>query len=150
MGSRLEGGSSACTGSRSVGIPRSGSPQRAGAPRVFPFRGQKVSPHHLVQGHRKMHFSVRTSTTCGADVHEPKGYRKTLYRKCMHSFSGALGTRADQAQESFWYRNIQMNYRQTFLLEEINFQLQIQNRAARRINFHYRGRSVEISSESLS
>ena len=43
-GSRLEGGvrvpgswcSSACTGSRSVGLPRAGSPQRAGTPRISP------------------------------------------------------------------------------------------------------------------
>ena len=31
--------SSACTGSRSVGIPRAGSPQRAGTPRIFPYEG---------------------------------------------------------------------------------------------------------------
>ena len=43
-----------------------------------------------------------------------------------------------------------INYRQTLLLGEINFQLQIQNRAARGINFHYRDRSVEMSAENLS
>ena len=37
-----------------------------------------------------------------------------------------------------------------FLLGGINFQLQIQNRAARRINFHYRDRSLGISAENLS
>ena len=45
--------------------------------------------------------------------------------------------------------SIQMNYRQTFL-GEINIKLQIQNRPARRIDVHYRDRSVEISSECLS
>ena len=40
--------------------------------------------------------------------------------------------------------------RQTFFLRPINFQLQIQNRAARRINFHYRDRSVGIWAENLS
>ena len=50
-GSRLEGGggpgpwcSSACTGSRSVGIPRAGSPQRAGTPRIFPQKHSKSTP----------------------------------------------------------------------------------------------------------
>ena len=42
------------------------------------------------------------------------------------------------------YRSIQIDYRQTFFLRAINFKLQIQNRAARRINFHYRDRSVEF------
>ena len=41
--------------------------------------GQKVSPHHW--DHKKMQFLVRTSMTFGADVHEPKGCRKTLYKK---------------------------------------------------------------------
>ena len=48
------------------------------------------------------------------------------------------------------YRSIQIDYRQTFFLAEINFQLQMQNRAARRINFHYRDRSVGISAEKNS
>ena len=50
----------------------------------------------------------------------------------------------------FVYRSVQIDYRQTLFLGRINFQLQIQNRAARRINFHYRDRSVGISAESLS
>ena len=40
---------------------------------------QEVSPHH--RGRRKTHFLVRTSTIFGADVHDPKGSRKTLFRK---------------------------------------------------------------------
>ena len=36
----------------------------------------------------------------------------------------------------------------SFPLGEINFQLQIQNRAARRINFHSRDRSVGMSAEN--
>ena len=43
--------------------------------------GQKVSPHH--RGRRKTHFLVRTSTIFGADVHDPKGSRKTLYKKSL-------------------------------------------------------------------
>ena len=39
---------------------------------------------------------------------------------------------------------------QRLFLGRINFQLQIQNRAARRINFHYRDRSLGISAENLS
>ena len=46
--------------------------------------------------------------------------------------------------------SIPINYRQTFSLGEINCQLQTQNRAARTINFHYRDRSLEISSESFA
>ena len=42
------------------------------------------------------------------------------------------------------YRSIQIDYRQTFFLGGINFQLQIQNPAARRINLNYRDRSVGI------
>ena len=49
-----------------------------------PPRGQKVSPHH--QGHRKTHFLVRTSTIFGPDVHDPKGCRKTLYKKSLRWF----------------------------------------------------------------
>ena len=52
-------------------------------PRTFltltPRCGQKVSPHQ--RGRRKTHFLVRTSTIFGADVHDPKGSRKTLYKK---------------------------------------------------------------------
>ena len=48
------------------------------------------------------------------------------------------------------YRSIQFDYTQTLFLGGINFQLQIQNLAARRINFHYRDRSVGISAENLS
>ena len=47
-------------------------------------RGQKVSPHH--RGRRKTHFLVRTSTIFGADVHDPKGCRKTLYKKSLRWF----------------------------------------------------------------
>ena len=36
------------------------------------------------------------------------------------------------------YRSIQNDYRQTFFPRAIHFELQIHNRAARRINFHYR------------
>ena len=48
------------------------------------------------------------------------------------------------------YRSIQIDHRQTLFLGGINFRLQIQNRAARRMNFHYRDRSVGISAENLS
>ena len=48
------------------------------------------------------------------------------------------------------YCSTQNYYRQTLILRAINFQLQIQNPAARRINFHYRNRSVGISAENLS
>ena len=48
------------------------------------------------------------------------------------------------------YRSIQNYYRQTSILRAINFQLQIQNPAARRVNFHYRNRSVGIAAENLS
>ena len=41
--------------------------------------GQKVSPHHW--GRITTHFWVRMSTIFGADVHEPKGSRITLYKK---------------------------------------------------------------------
>ena len=51
-------------------------------------RGQKVSPHHL--GRRKTHFLVRTSTIFGADVHDPKGCRKTLYKKTFALMSWPL------------------------------------------------------------
>ena len=43
--------------------------------------GQKVSPHH--RGRRKTHFLVRTSTIFSADVHDPKGRGKTLYKKSL-------------------------------------------------------------------
>ena len=49
-------------------------------------RGQKVSPHH--RGRRKTHFLVRTSTIFGADVHDPKGCWKTLYKKSLRWFFG--------------------------------------------------------------
>ena len=49
-------------------------------------RGQKVSPHH--RGRRKTHFLVRTSTIFGADVHDPKGCWKTLYKKSLRWFVG--------------------------------------------------------------
>ena len=39
-------------------------------------------------GPRKMHFLVRRSMIFGADVHDPKGSRKTLSRKGVHLFSG--------------------------------------------------------------
>ena len=48
------------------------------------------------------------------------------------------------------HRSIQIGYRQTLSRRGINFRLQIQNRAARRLNFHYRDRSVGISAENLS
>ena len=48
------------------------------------------------------------------------------------------------------YRTIQINYRQTLSLRGSNFQLQIQNCAAKGINFHYRNRSVGMSAENLS
>ena len=48
--------------------------------------GQKGSPHH--RGHRKTHFLVRTSMIFGADVHDPKGSRKTIYNKCLRRFFG--------------------------------------------------------------
>ena len=47
------------------------------------------------------------------------------------------------------YRSIQTDYRQTFFLGESNFQLQIQNRAARRINCNYRNRSEECLQKTL-
>ena len=48
--------------------------------------GQKVSPHH--RGRRKTHFLVRMSTIFGADVHDPKGRRKTLYKKSLRRLFG--------------------------------------------------------------
>ena len=48
------------------------------------------------------------------------------------------------------YRRIQIDYRQRCFLGGIKFRVQIQNRAARRINFHYRDRSLGISAENLS
>ena len=48
------------------------------------------------------------------------------------------------------YRSLQIDYRQTLSLGGINYQLQIQNRAARRINFHYSDRPLGISAEKLS
>ena len=42
-------------------------------------RGQNVSPHH--RGCSKTHLLVRASTIFCADVHDPKGCRKTLYKK---------------------------------------------------------------------
>ena len=42
--------------------------------------------HH--RGRRKTQFLVRTSTIFAADVHDPKGSRKTLYKKSLHWFSG--------------------------------------------------------------
>ena len=47
------------------------------------------------------------------------------------------------------YRSIQIDYRQTFPWGN-NFQLQSQNRVARRINVHNRDGSVGISAEHLS
>ena len=54
----------------------------------------------------------------------------------------AVPFRSAPARDLLWqemlagmYRSIQINYRQTLFLGEINCQLQIQNRAARRINF---------------
>ena len=44
-------------------------------------QGSKVSPHH--RGRRETHFLVRTSMIFGADVHDPKGCRKTLYKKSL-------------------------------------------------------------------
>ena len=41
-------------------------------------RAQKVSPHQW--GLRETHFLGWTSTIFGADVHDPKGSRKTLYK----------------------------------------------------------------------
>ena len=52
--------------------------------------GQKVSPHH--RGRRKTHFLVRTSTIFGADVHDPKGSRKTLYKKSSRRLFGPYCT----------------------------------------------------------
>ena len=48
------------------------------------------------------------------------------------------------------YRSIQTDCRYTFILRALNFQLQVQNRAAKRIRFHYRNRFVVISAENLS
>ena len=50
----------------------------------------------------------------------------------------------------FRCRTIQIDYRQTLFLREINFQVQTQNHAARRIDFDYRDRSVGMSAENLS
>ena len=53
-------------------------------------RGQKASPHH--QGHRKTHFLVRTPTIFGADVHDPKGCRKTCTKKvCIYFLAPISG-----------------------------------------------------------
>ena len=45
--------------------------------------------------------------------------------------------------------SIQIDNRQRLLLGGINFQMQIQNRAARRINCHYRDRSVEFQQKTF-
>ena len=52
----------------------------------------------------------------------------------------------------FWkYHSIQIDYRQTFILRAMNVQLQIQKPTTRRINFHYRDRSVvDFQQKSLS
>ena len=48
------------------------------------------------------------------------------------------------------YRSAQIDYRQRPFLGAANSQLQIQNRAARRISCHYRDRSVGIPAENRS
>ena len=50
----------------------------------------------------------------------------------------------------FRYRSIQIDYRQTLFWRGVHFHLQIQNRAARRINFHHRDRSLGISADNHS
>ena len=50
--------------------------------------GQKVSPHH--RGRRKTYVLVRTSTIFGADVHDPKGFRKTCTDKVYVDFLAAI------------------------------------------------------------
>ena len=40
--SQLEGCSSACKGSRSMGMPRAGYPPRAGTPRTFPYKYRRA------------------------------------------------------------------------------------------------------------
>ena len=48
------------------------------------------------------------------------------------------------------HHSIQIDYRQTSFLRQINVQSHIQDRAARRVDFHYRSRSVGMSAENLS
>ena len=62
----------------------------------------------------------------------------------------ALLSRQGLARYGGGYRSIQIDYTQTLSLRGTSFRLQIQNRAARRINFHYRNRSVGMSAENLS
>ena len=47
------------------------------------------------------------------------------------------------------YRSIQIDCRQRLCLEGVDFQLQIQNRAARRINCHYRDNLWEFQQKTL-
>ena len=58
--------SSACTGPRSVGIPRAGSPQRAGSPRIFPLSAAGVDgPAIRIANPGDSHESIRTNQQPG-------------------------------------------------------------------------------------
>ena len=45
---------------------------------------QRISPH--LRRRRKTHFLVKTSTIFDADIHDPKGSRRTLFRKSLRWF----------------------------------------------------------------
>ena len=84
-------------------------------------RGQKVSPHH--RGRRKMHSLVRTSTIFGADVHDPKGCRKTLYKKSLRWFLDPYGSRRTLQKTADFRRKPQICAETSFshLLSSLNF-----------------------------
>ena len=51
--------SSACTGSRSVGIPRTGSPQRAGTPRISPQKAGRKIENGGIRPVCRLHFGPK-------------------------------------------------------------------------------------------
>ena len=66
-------------------LSRSGFPADIPDPYARTPLGQKVSPHR--RGRRKTYFSVWTSTIFGADIRDPKGSRKILYKKTLYKKS---------------------------------------------------------------
>ena len=88
----------------------------------------------IPEEHSAVDHRIGCSTIGGSKPDEPQ--KPTLKLKMLRTNCG--------------YRSIQIDYRQTFFLVVINFQLKIQNRAARRIKIHYRDRSLGISAGNLS
>ena len=58
----------------------------------------------------KPHFLVRTSTIFGADVHDPKGSRKTLYKKRLRWFFAPKSFRARELITVVLAVTPQLNY----------------------------------------